>query len=42
VFLETPRLVFNPAIKKTNLQSGSGWLSRRTFSFDELFQAWGK
>jgi hypothetical protein len=42
VFLETPRLVFNPPIKKTTLQSGSGWLSRRTFSFDELFQAWGK
>jgi hypothetical protein len=42
VFLDSPRLVFNPPIKKTHLQSGSGRLSRRTFSFDEMFQAWGK
>jgi hypothetical protein len=41
-FLATPRLVFNPPINKDLLQKGKGWLSRRTFSFDELFAAWGK
>ena len=41
VFLGAPRLVFNPAIRKGNLQEGKGWLSRNTFTFDELFEAWG-
>ena len=41
-FLEQPRLVFNPPISKDLLQKGKGYLSRRTFSFDELFDAWGK
>ena len=41
-FLGTPRLVFNPAINKDLLQKGKGYLSRRTFSFDELFEAWSK
>lgn len=39
-FLGTPRLVFNPPINKNLLQKGHGWLSRRTFTFDELFNAW--
>jgi hypothetical protein len=39
---EQPRLVFNPPISKDLLQKGKGYLSRRTFSFDELFDAWGK
>jgi hypothetical protein len=39
LFLGEPRLVFNPAIKKENLQKGKGWLSKRTYSFDELFKA---
>lgn len=42
LLLGEPRLVFNPPVKKTALQKGSGWLSRRTFSFDELFAAWRK
>ena len=42
LFLGEPRLVFNPAIKKDNLQKGKGWLSKRTFSFDELFAGWSK
>lgn len=41
-FLGVPRLVFNPPINKELLQKGKGWLSRRTFSFDELFEAWSK
>jgi hypothetical protein len=41
-FLGQPRLVFNPPINKDLLQKGKGFLSRRTFSFDELFEAWGK
>ena len=41
-FLGTPRLVFNPPINKDLLQKGKGFLSRRTFSFDELFEAWSK
>ena len=41
LFLDSPRLVFNPPIYKGNLQEGSGWLSKRVFSFDEFFQAWG-
>lgn len=42
LFLSEPRLVFNPSIKKDNLQSGKGWLSKRTFSFEELFAGWVK
>lgn len=42
LLLGEPRLVFNPPIKKGNLQGGSGWLSKRMFSFDELFEAWSK
>jgi hypothetical protein len=41
LLLGEPRLAFNPPIRKENLQSGKGWLSRRFFSFDELFAAWG-
>jgi hypothetical protein len=40
VFLQTPRLAFNPPIKKDNLQKGKGWLSKQFFSFDDLFRAW--
>jgi hypothetical protein len=42
LFLGEPRLVFNPAVKKNNLQKGKGWLSKRMFSFDELFAGWSK
>ncbi len=42
LFLGEHRLVFNPAINKENLQKGKGWLSKRTFSFDELFAGWSK
>ena len=41
LFLSTPRLAFNPPVLKENLQKGSGWLSKRFFSFDNLFSAWG-
>lgn len=41
LFLAKPRLVFNPPINKERLQKGKGWLSKRVFSFDELFQGWG-
>lgn len=41
LFLATPRLVFNPPINKEKLQKGKGWLSKRTFSYDQFFQAWG-
>jgi hypothetical protein len=41
LFLSMPRLVFNPPVLKEKLQEGKGWLSRRTFSFDTLFEAWG-
>lgn len=42
LFLGEPRLVFNPPVRKENLQKGRGWLSKRTFSFDELFAAWSR
>lgn len=42
LFLGEPRLVFNPSVKKENLVEGQGWLSKRFFSFDELFEAWRK
>jgi hypothetical protein len=41
LFLSTPRLVFNPPVLKEKLQKGKGWLSKRVFSFDTLFAAWG-
>jgi len=40
LFLSTPRLVFNPPVPKDKLQKGSGFLSKRFFSFDNLFKAW--
>ena len=40
LFLGEPRLVFNPPVKKENLQKGKGWLSKRTFDFDQLFAGW--
>ena len=40
LYLGEPHLVFNPPVQKENLQKGKGWLSRRTFSFDDLFKAW--
>ncbi|MGD1088046.1 MAG: hypothetical protein ABR955_04890 [Verrucomicrobiota bacterium] len=42
LLLGEPRLVFNPPISKEYLQGGKGWLSRRFFSFDDLFMAWGR
>jgi hypothetical protein len=42
LFLGEPRLVFNPPVRKDNLQKGKGRLSKRTFSFDELFVGWSK
>jgi hypothetical protein len=41
LFLSKPRLVFNPPINKEKLQKGKGWLSRRVFTFEEFFKAWG-
>ena len=41
LFLGEPRLVFTPPVRKENLQSGKGYLSKRFLSFDELFKAWG-
>lgn len=41
LFLGEPRLVFNPPVRKTALQSGRGRLAKRFFTFDELFKAWG-
>lgn len=40
LFLGTPRLVFNPPVKKERLQKGTGWLSKRFLSFDNLYSAW--
>jgi hypothetical protein len=42
LFLSEPRLVFNPPINKNLLQEGTGFLSKRAFAFDELFEAWSK
>jgi hypothetical protein len=39
LFLSEPRMAFNPAVNKENLQKGKGFLSKQTFSFDELFKA---
>lgn len=38
-FLAKPINIFNPAIKKSNLQAGTGRLSKSFLSFDELFRA---
>jgi hypothetical protein len=40
LFLGEPRLVFNPPILKNHIQKGSGCLSKRFMSFDDLFAAW--
>ncbi len=40
LFLGEPRLVFNPAVKKELLQKTQGRLSKRYWTFDELFKAW--
>ncbi len=40
IFLDEPRLVFNPSVKKELLQKGKGWLSKKYFTFDELYKAW--
>lgn len=40
LLLGEPRLVFNPPILKKHIQGGSGWLSKRFFSFDDLFEKW--
>ncbi len=42
LLLGKPRLAFNPPVRKENLQRGKGWLSKRFYSFDELFVAWGE
>jgi hypothetical protein len=42
LLLDEPRLVFNPPVRKERLQKGTGWLSRRFFSFDDLFASWGR
>lgn len=42
LFLAPPRLVFNPPVNKDLLQKGKGWLSKRSFSFDTLFEAWSR
>jgi hypothetical protein len=42
LLLGKPRLVFNPPIKKANLQNQPGILVKRFHAFDELFAAWGK
>lgn len=41
LFLDKPRLVFNPPINKDNLQEGKGFLNKHFFSFDNFFEAWG-
>lgn len=39
--LDEPQLAFAPPIRKNALQAGSGWLSKRSYSFADLFKAWG-
>lgn len=41
LFLGEPRLAFTPAIRKENIQTGRGFLSKLYLTFDELYQAWG-
>ncbi len=40
LFLDEPQLVFNPPVRKENLQKGHGWLSRHYLSFNQLFKGW--
>jgi hypothetical protein len=40
VLLGRPRLVFNPPVPKESVQTGRGFLNKRTLSFDERFTAW--
>jgi len=42
LILGEPRLVFNPPVKKENLQEQPGTLVKRFYAFDELFASWGK
>ena len=42
LLLGEPRLAFNPPLDKRALQAGKGFLSKRFFSFDQLFAAWGR
>jgi hypothetical protein len=44
LLLGEPRLVFNPPIRKENLRRGKTRVAfiPRSFSFDELFAAWGR
>jgi hypothetical protein len=39
MLLKKPHLVFNPPIHKNNLQEGSGWLSKKYYTFEDFFQA---
>ncbi len=41
LFLSTPRLVFNPPVRKANLGKSAGFLAKHFFRFDTLFAAWG-
>jgi hypothetical protein len=41
LLLSEPQLVFTPPIRKDTLQDGSGWLSKRYFTFKEFFEVWG-
>jgi hypothetical protein len=41
IYMDEPRLVFNPAVKKEKFQKSNGNLSKFYFSFDDLFKAWG-
>lgn len=39
LFLRVPRRAFNPPVQKSALQRGSGWLSKRFLTFDDLLGA---
>lgn len=39
LLLEKPRKLFNPSIKKERLATGSGWLNKQYYDFDEIFYA---
>jgi hypothetical protein len=41
VFVGRPQLAFNPPVLKENLQSSKGWLAKRYYSFEDLFNPWG-
>ena len=41
LFLSAPRLVFNPPVLKNKLQKNPGFLYKHSYSFDDLFKAWG-